>query len=86
MSVEASKKLGEDTLEETKRKNSKSTKGESKPITEEHRKNLKCHSNNSTKVSCPHCGKEGQLTNMKRWHFDKCKSNPTRSGNTVQTV
>lgn len=35
--------------------------------------NMKFRSNNSTKVSCPHCGKEGQLTNMKRWHFDNCK-------------
>jgi len=23
--------------------------------------------------TCPHCGKEGNLGNMKRWHFDKCK-------------
>lgn len=22
---------------------------------------------------CPHCGKEGDLYVMKRWHFDKCK-------------
>lgn len=36
--------------------------------------NMKFRSNNSTKVSCPHCGKEGQLTNMKRWHFDNCKT------------
>ena len=25
-------------------------------------------------VSCPHCGKEGGKTIMKRWHFDNCKS------------
>lgn len=24
-------------------------------------------------VSCPHCGKSGQLVAMKRWHFDNCK-------------
>jgi len=24
-------------------------------------------------VICPHCGKEGGLGAMKRWHFDKCK-------------
>lgn len=65
--------------EEHKRKISESSKGVSKPMTEEHKKNLKCHTNNSTKVSCPHCGKKGQLTNMKRWHFDNCKSSPTRS-------
>ncbi len=27
-----------------------------------------------TKVQCPHCIKEGQLTAMKRWHFDNCKN------------
>lgn len=25
------------------------------------------------KVACPHCGKMGQVTCMKRWHFDNCK-------------
>lgn len=25
------------------------------------------------KASCPHCGKEGQLASMKRWHFDNCE-------------
>lgn len=39
---------------------------------------MKFMSNNSTKVECPHCGKEGQLTNMKRWHFNKCKLNPIK--------
>jgi group I intron endonuclease len=62
--------------EKHKRKISQSTRGVSKPMTDEHKKNLKCHSNNLTKVSCPHCGKVGQLTNMKRWHFDRCKLIP----------
>jgi hypothetical protein len=22
---------------------------------------------------CPHCGLEGGIYNMKRWHFDNCK-------------
>ena len=70
---------GKTLSEDHKKKISQSTKGISKPMTDEHKKNLKCHSNNLTKVSCPHCGKEGQLTNMKRWHFDKCKSIPKRS-------
>lgn len=26
-------------------------------------------------VRCPHCGKEGRLPPMKRWHFDKCRGN-----------
>lgn len=33
----------------------------------------KNRSQNTTKVTCPHCGKEGQLVNMKRWHFDRCR-------------
>lgn len=24
-------------------------------------------------VCCPHCSKEGGISNMKRWHFDNCK-------------
>jgi hypothetical protein len=28
---------------------------------------------NSTKITCPHCGKTGGHTNMKRYHFDNCK-------------
>lgn len=30
-------------------------------------------SQNSRVVECPHCGKSGGYTNMKRYHFDKCK-------------
>lgn len=25
---------------------------------------------------CPHCGKEGKFTIMKRWHMDRCKYKP----------
>lgn len=25
------------------------------------------------KITCPHCDKVGDSTNMKRWHFDNCK-------------
>lgn len=62
--------------EKTKQKISSANKGVSKTFTEEHKKNLRCHQNNSIRVTCPHCNKVGQLTNMKRWHFDKCKSRP----------
>ena len=27
-------------------------------------------------TTCPHCGKEGGITIMKRWHFDNCKEKP----------
>lgn len=63
---------------ETRAKISQATKGITKPMTEEHLAKLRCHLNNTTQVACPYCNKVGQLTNMKRWHFDKCKSNPNR--------
>ena len=25
-----------------------------------------------TRITCPHCGKEGAANTMKRWHFDNC--------------
>ena len=34
--------------------------------------------NNSSSVSCQHCGHVGNLGNMRRWHLDRCKSNPNR--------
>ena len=27
-----------------------------------------------TKVTCPHCNKEGKARGMKQWHFDNCKN------------
>lgn len=27
-------------------------------------------------TQCPHCNKIGGFSNMKRWHFDKCKQSP----------
>lgn len=35
----------------------------------------KCNLSNKPTVTCPHCGKVGDNSNMKRWHFDKCKNN-----------
>jgi hypothetical protein len=65
--------------EEHKRKISEALKGRKNTFTEEHIQHLRCHINNSTQVTCPYCNKTGQLTNMKRWHFDKCKHNPDRT-------
>lgn len=28
----------------------------------------------STKLECPYCKKVGNVSNMKRWHFEKCKN------------
>ena len=36
-------------------------------------------SQNSNPVVCPHCGKTGGQTNMKRYHFDNCKLSDVRS-------
>lgn len=41
--------------------------GNSLEISEKHRKYL------NAKIKCPHCQKEGNISNMKRWHFDNCK-------------
>lgn len=29
----------------------------------------------NAKIECPHCQKQGNISNMKRWHFDNCKLN-----------
>jgi len=31
------------------------------------------HKNKRKIIKCPYCSKEGDTSNMKRWHFDKCK-------------
>jgi len=62
--------------DETKRRISEANRGRSKPFTEEHIAALHVHSLNKLQVTCPHCGKHGQYSNMKRWHFDNCKFNP----------
>ena len=35
----------------------------------------KCVLSRKPIVTCPHCGKIGDNSNMKRWHFDNCKKN-----------
>ena len=66
--------------EKTKALLSSSTKGIPKPFSADHRAaNLGHVTNlNSRKSVCPHCAKEGQHTNMMRWHFDRCKFSPTK--------
>lgn len=45
-------------------------------ITEEHKKKIGDGNRGKPKpvLQCPHCGKEGGAPQMKRWHFDNCKS------------
>jgi hypothetical protein len=55
-------------------KQANSTRGIKK--SDEYVRDMQCHQNNKIQVECPHCNKVGQLTNMKAWHFDKCKLSP----------
>jgi len=48
----------------------------SNPKSEEHKKKMSYQKLNKLSVNCPHCNKIGQYVNMKRWHFDNCKSIP----------
>lgn len=50
---------GKVVSEDTRRKQSESSKGKTPKFYSE-------------VVTCPHCGKSGQAANMKRWHFDNC--------------
>ena len=42
-------------------------------ITEEWRENSSVAAKNRPKICCPFCNKTGDISNMKRWHFDNCK-------------
>ena len=56
------------------------------PKSQEHIDNMGFHENNKPIHECPHCGKVGDLRNMKRWHFDRCKHNPDRKDDLDKTV
>lgn len=59
--------------EEHKRNLSAAQKG--KKFSEEHRRNMSegMKGKKDKKVTCPHCGKEGGVSGMTRYHFDNCK-------------
>ncbi len=44
------------------------------PKTEEHVAHMKSRWHSRKVVKCPHCEKTGQYANMKRWHFENCKT------------
>ena len=82
VSEETRKKLsksgkGRVCSEETKRKLREANKGKTIPQ-ETIRKMLETRkikgTKHSLKSTCPHCNKEGGAPQMKRWHFDNCKS------------
>ncbi len=58
--------------DETKKKLSAIHKGKSKSL--ETKRKLSDSAKNQPKIECPYCYKEGSPSNMKRWHFDNCKS------------
>jgi len=67
--------------EETRQKISESKTGEKHPFfgkehSDEHKQKLS-EANKGVpqeQVECPHCGKIGGISVMKRWHFDNCKN------------
>jgi hypothetical protein len=63
---------GKTLSEETKAKMSAVRKG--RTFSEEARAKMSAASKARPKVECPHCQKIGDVRNMKRWHFDNCKS------------
>ena len=44
-----------------------------KPKSAEHVTKMKLRPQDTTVLTCPHCGKTGDYKNMKRWHMDNCK-------------
>lgn len=66
-------KMSEEEIHQWKNNISNSTKGLSK--SEEHKKKISEASKGKPKpkTECPHCGKIGGSSNMKRYHFDNCK-------------
>lgn len=44
-----------------------------KPKSVDHIRNMKLRPQDTIRLTCPHCGKEGDYKNMKRWHMDNCR-------------
>lgn len=57
-----------------------------KPKPQQHIMNMKFHENNKPIHKCPHCEKIGDIRNMKRWHFDRCKQNQNRKNDLDKIV
>lgn len=49
-----------------------------RPKSKEHIEAMRSRIQDTTSLTCPHCGKTGDYKNMKRWHMDRCKLNPAR--------
>lgn len=79
-----SRKLVPPMSEESRLAISKRLKG--KPKTPQHLEAMSRRWQDNTTVKCPYCSKEGDYKNMKRWHFDKCKCNPSYVDTTKEVV
>jgi hypothetical protein len=60
-----------DERKEAQRNRLKGKPSKKPPVTEEYKQQLR--EEKSKKVTCPHCGKQGTMLIMPRWHFDNCK-------------
>ena len=60
-----------DERKEAQRTRLKGKPSKKPPVTEEYKQQLR--EEKSKKVTCPHCGKQGTMLIMPRWHFDNCK-------------
>jgi predicted GIY-YIG superfamily endonuclease len=67
--------FGKKHSQESIERNRKSNTG--KIVSEESRKKMSLSGKGKKRtriiIVCPHCGKEGDASNMKRWHYDNCK-------------
>lgn len=43
------------------------------PKSESHKQSMRNRPQDTVRLTCPHCSKEGDYKNMKRWHMDNCK-------------
>jgi hypothetical protein len=77
-------KKGKKRTEESKRKQSEARKGKymgekspnyGKKFSEETKRKMSeaRKGKPKPKTTCPHCGKEGSISNMKRYHFENCR-------------
>lgn len=80
--IQAKTMLGRTQTEDTIAKRAASLKGNTNgrylagiPKTKAHCANISAALKGVKKarIVCPHCSKDGQASNMKRYHFDKCK-------------
>ena len=60
--------------EETKEKIKNSLLGRIQSQSQKNKVSAALKGRSKPKVACPHCEKSGQASNMKRYHFDNCRS------------